>query len=128
MEDGIRISEKYGVNPTMPICYWCGQEKGEIALLGMLPGDVEAPRNMVLDYEPCDKCKEEWSKGVAIIEVTFEPHSESQPPISKGAYPTGRVVVIRSEATNGNFKDGDRALMLSEEFQESFCNNHQEDE
>ena len=36
--------------------FWCGKERGELALLGKLPGDAEAPKNVVLDYEPCDCC------------------------------------------------------------------------
>ncbi len=57
MSAGIKVSPKHGVNPTIPICFWCGEEKGEIALLGKLPGDAEAPRNMVLDYEPSGRTK-----------------------------------------------------------------------
>ena len=57
---GIRLSDKHGVNPTMGVCMWCGEPTGEIALLGKLKGDVEAPRYSTLSYEPCDKCKEIW--------------------------------------------------------------------
>ena len=39
--NSIKISQKHGVNPTIPICFWCGKEKNEIALLGKLPGDAE---------------------------------------------------------------------------------------
>lgn len=31
---GIKLSPKYGVNPTIPVCFWCGKEKNEIALMG----------------------------------------------------------------------------------------------
>ena len=34
MSKGIEISPKHGVNPTIPICFWFGEEKGEIVLLG----------------------------------------------------------------------------------------------
>lgn len=30
----IELSPKYGVNPTIPVCFWCGKEKNEIALMG----------------------------------------------------------------------------------------------
>lgn len=38
MSKGIRVSEKYGVNPSITICPICGKETG-IALLGRLKGD-----------------------------------------------------------------------------------------
>ena len=120
MSKGIRVSEKHGVNPTIPICAFCGKEKNEIVLLGRLPGDAEAPRTAIVNYEPCDECKAQWAQGVAIIEVSRFPFTDGQPPISNGAYPTGRVAVVREEALNGNFKKGDKALMVTEEFQQMF--------
>lgn len=120
MSKGIRVSEKHGVNPTIPICAFCGKEKNEIVLLGRLPGDAEAPRTAIVNYEPCDECKAQWAQGVVIIEVSRFPLTEGQPPISNGAYPTGRVAVVREEALNGNFKKGDKALMVTEEFQQMF--------
>ena len=78
----IRLSPKYGLNPTIPVCFFCGKQKNEIALLGRISNrkrvrtawggsseqvfdsDVEAPRNMILDYEPCDECKEKFKEGV----------------------------------------------------------------
>lgn len=73
MSNSIKISPKHGVNPTIPICFFCGEEKQEIALLGKIGGkseDLEAPRHMVLDYEPCDKCKEQMKLGVVLIPVS----------------------------------------------------------
>lgn len=59
MSRSIRISEKHGANPTIPICFFCGEDKNEVALLGKLSGDKEAPMRMWIngDYEPCDECK-----------------------------------------------------------------------
>ena len=48
MSKGIQVSPKHGLNPTIPVCFWCGKERGEVALLGRLPGDAEAPKNVVL--------------------------------------------------------------------------------
>ena len=126
MSNSIKLSKKYGVNPTIPVCAFCGKEKNEIALMGHIGDgkkgeDFEAPRSVILDYEPCDECKEQWAQGVAIIEVSTIPVCDGQPPISKGAYPTGRVVVVKEEALNGSFKKGDKALMLTEEFKQTFC-------
>ena len=41
----IKVSEKHGVNPSMEVCFICGQDTGAILLLGRLPGDKEAPRH-----------------------------------------------------------------------------------
>ena len=120
MSGGIKVSKKHGVNPTIPICAWCGKQRNEIALLGKLPGDAEAPKNVIIDYEPCDECKAQWEQGVAIIEVSRTPMTAGQPPIAEGAYPTGSVVVVKEEALNGGFKNGSKALMLTEEFRKAF--------
>lgn len=126
MSNNIKISPKYGVNPTIPICAFCGKEKNEIALMGRIGDgrkgeDFEAPKHLILDYEPCDECKAQWAQGVAIIEVSTYPLADGQPPIAKGAYPTGRVVVVKEEVLNGGFKKGSKALMIQEEFQQAFC-------
>lgn len=67
---GIKLSPKHGVNPCIPICCWCGEEKNEIALLGKLKDDAGAPRNAVIDYEPCEECQAKFNMGVVFIEVT----------------------------------------------------------
>ena len=36
--DSILLSPKHGVNPTIPVCFWCGREKNEVALMGYLKG------------------------------------------------------------------------------------------
>lgn len=129
MSNSIKLSPKHGVNPTIPVCFFCGEEKNEIALLGRIGDgrkheDFEAPRHMVLDYEPCDKCKEQWSKGVAIIEVTQTPLSDGRPPIQKDLYPTGRHVVIKPEAwsraTDQEWVVGQRCLVEDSAFDQMF--------
>ena len=121
MSNGITLSPKYGVNPTIPVCFFCGEKKDEIALLGRIGGkqDLEAPKRVALDYEPCDKCKEQWAKGVALIEVTSVPFPDNRPAI-QGVYPTGRCVVVVPEALKGDFKPGDRAFVMTEDFQQMF--------
>lgn len=99
MSKSIRLSEKHGVNPTLGVCFWCGEDTGEIALLGYMgKGDPEAPRRTVLNYDPCPKCKELWKQGTALIEVSDVPRNDGQPAIQKGYYPTGRYSVIKTEA------------------------------
>jgi len=87
----IRLHSKYGLNPTMPLCILCGEEKGEIALLGASYKE-EAPKKMVLDVVPCDKCKEKYlSQGVLLIEAIKEYNAKNQ----EMNVPTGRLVVLR---------------------------------
>lgn len=95
------LHKEHGVNPTMPICIICGEEKGEIALLGNAYKG-EAPKHMVTSLEPCDKCKEKYlKKGVLLVECKNE--------IPEGKYkaeliPTGNITVIKAEAFKNVFQ------------------------
>jgi len=120
----IKISPKHGVNPTIPVCFFCGKPKNEIALMGRMGGkeDIEAPRNLVLDYEPCDECKEHMSKGVALIVVSDRQPEDKRPPMTaqgnQKVYPLGGMLVIKSEAfsnmTGQHFEDGDKCFIDEE--------------
>lgn len=124
----IKISPRYGVNPTIPVCFFCGNPKNEIALLGKIGGrgeDLEAPKNVVLDYEPCDECKEQMSKGVSLIVVSGEQPEDGRPPMTaqgdQKVYPLGGMIVMKSEVfsqmTGRDFKDGDKCFIDEELFQ-----------
>lgn len=124
MSNSIKISPKYGVNPTIPVCFYCGKQKNEIALMGKMGGrgeDIEAPMNMVLDYEPCDQCKEHWNEGIPLIEcVGSQARREEQPPIQKRfqdgfplyLYPTGRWCIIKIEAAKRAFRIPEEQIKL----------------
>ena len=101
----IKISQKHGVNPTIPICFWCGKEKNEIALLGKLSGDAEAPRStwLIGDYEPCDACKELRKRGIDLIEATDHPIAHPKQPPYHGAYPTGRHLILTEHGVRAIF-------------------------
>ena len=106
MSKGIRLSKKHGVNPTMGICFFCNKPTGEIALLGQLKGDVEAPKHSVLSYEPCDKCKELFNTGVPLIECTERDLYRSiSLKTTEGAdiYPTGRYMIVTQEFVENLF-------------------------
>lgn len=118
MSKGIEISPKHGLNPTIPVCFWCGKDKNEIALLGRIrektknryganvteqDSDIEAPSRMVIDYEPCDECMKMWDSGVAVIEAQETPIMPNQPEIQKGIYPTGRFAVVTVEGADRVF-------------------------
>ena len=95
----IRLSKKHGVNPSLEVCFWCGEPMG-VALLGKLKGDAEAPREICTSYEMCDKCKEHNKTMIHMIEASTTPLHEYQPSINPGlnAYPTGRNFWIKDEA------------------------------
>lgn len=132
MAKGITLSPKHGVNPSVELCFWCGQPKGLI-LCGRMHEkkgdrtDVEAPRYMVMNLEPCDKCKENFNLGVQIVEVvddgskfhndlTFAIQAEDK----KVKWPTGRFVVMKADAIKGG-KPGMRMLCTPETMDKIFA-------
>lgn len=127
--NNITLSPKYGVNPTIPVCFWCGEPKDEIALLGHIGDgrkheDFEAPRYSVINFEPCDKCRAQMEQGFMVMEATTKPNRVSSVEIQKGVYPTGRYVVLKNEAAERIFGDlikGNRKAFLPvEAFSEMF--------
>ena len=118
---GIRLSKKYGVNPTICKCFFCGKDK-YLALLGHLGGhgqDLEAPMSCVMDYEPCDECQKQMNQGVALIEAVDKPPVPSMPSVKveggKELYPAGRMLVVKAEAwsriTQREFSAGDKCFV-----------------
>lgn len=105
----ITLSKKHGVNPTIPICFWCGKEKNEIAMLGKLPGDMEAPRSMWIpgDYDPCEECEQNWNKGIRVIEASNAPVLYPEQPSYYGAYPTGNNIILEPNKIEVIFKNVD---------------------
>jgi hypothetical protein len=90
MSKNIRLHKEYGLNPTLPVCIICGEETGEIAMLGA-GYKGEAPKHMVLDVKPCEKCYQKYLKrGTLLVEAEQEADGTKQP--------TGKVTVIRDEA------------------------------
>lgn len=110
----LRLSDKHGVNPTIPLCFWCSEQKNEVALLGKMRGDIEAPRHMVLDYDPCETCISNMEMGITIAEVSDRPVHDGQMAINgtrrdphpiNAAYPTGRWCVVREGAVEEIFTE-----------------------
>lgn len=134
MANSIPLSPKHGLNPTIPVCAWCGEQKNEIALMGRIKTEVrgedpQAPMYCVLDYEPCDHCKEQWALGVAVLEATTVRPTPYRPPIQvqkdgTEIYPTMRFVVIKPEAADqifgGQFSAGQKLLLEDEAFEKIF--------
>lgn len=95
-KDKILLSEKHGINPTIPVCYYCGKEKNEVALMGRLPGDAKADSKMVVDMSPCDDCADLMKKGVMLIGVRDGETGDNP-------YRTGSVMVVSQEAAERIF-------------------------
>ena len=68
----------------MPICIFCGKEKGEVVLLGAAYHG-EAPRNMIVDLNPCDECKKRLKEGIGLIQMD-------------GEKPTGTACIIKRDS------------------------------
>jgi hypothetical protein len=90
-DKGIRLSPKHGINPAIPLCYFCNKEKGEIILAGKMKGDVEAPRNAVWDMRPCEECEGYMKMGVILISVKDGGVQGDNP------YRTGGWCVVKDE-------------------------------
>lgn len=124
MSGNIKISPKHGLNPCILVCAFCGKEKDEIAIMGRLKGDAKAPRHAVVNYEPCDKCLENWSKGVVLIRVTkTAPIEDMVPCAERDGMPlfiTGQYSVITCDAAkrifNTDMDKGEKVLLEDKGF------------
>ena len=85
-KDEIKLSPKYGANPSVTHCECCGKDYG-IALLGRLKGDVEAPRAIYQGF--CDDCLAVINQGGVMIVEVADGEGEKNP---KNPYRTGRIV------------------------------------
>lgn len=98
-DEGIPISPKHGLNPSLGVCFYCGKETGEVVLHGYIKGDEEAPKHTVVSYEPCKECQAQWKDNVTFIGVTAEKPVDNRPMIDKKnkLYPTGVYVVVTED-------------------------------
>ena len=103
-QDEIELSPKYGVNPTIPLCFYCNGPKNEVRLLGRIRSkdlgkdqDIEAPRAAVWDQQPCDRCREHMKQGIILISVRDTDIGTSNP------YRTGGWAVVKEEAIRRMF-------------------------
>ena len=133
-KNNIKISPKHGLNPCIPICFFCGKEKNEIALLGKLKNDEKAPRTAVLDYEPCDDCKEHMQQGITVIETVHVWETNNGVPICEDLVPTGNWSVLRDTCelfdaapNKDSIMKSRRCIMDSETYQAIFSETNQKD-
>lgn len=101
MGKSVRISKKYGVNPSVTHCECCGKEIG-VALFGTSWKDekgrtAEAPRDVYLGL--CSDCQSVVDQdGLIVIEVR-DGESGNNP------FRTGRLIGITKEAKERLFQD-----------------------
>ena len=84
------------LNPILVKCFWCG-EASSIGIPKRMSNKEEGYRECVMNYDPCDKCKEKWDKGAVLIEASHKPNVENQPAIRHGVYPTGVWGVVEQK-------------------------------
>lgn len=98
----IKLSRKHGLNPTIPVCFWCGNEKNEIALMGEVfdsnGQEIEMPTYACINYEPCEECKKQMELGFTIMEATSQPNENTNVEFQSGVYPTGKWAVLKPDA------------------------------
>lgn len=98
---GIRLSKKYGVNPSVETCHICGKEMG-VVMFGASYKDengkpAEAPHKICLG-NICDDCKKVIEDGgVFFIEVR-DGESGNNP------YRTGRIIAVKESAIKNVLK------------------------
>jgi hypothetical protein len=108
MGRSVRLSKKHGVNPTIPICFWCGKERNEIALMGRIGReDKKAPMYSVIDYEPCENCRKAFDAGILVVGVK-EKTDDRRPAIGKNKrgrklFPTGAFCVVTKDWVTKTF-------------------------
>ncbi len=87
------LSNKHGLNPSLSCCFYCGGDKNEIILAGLMNGDAEAPRKGIWNYDPCDTCRDNMEQGILLISV-----DESKSKNDNEPYRSGSICVIKEDA------------------------------
>ena len=107
----MRLSKKFGANPSVLKCEVCGKEYG-VGLFGASIKDketgktVEAPPTMV--HGLCNDCQKVVdAKGLLVIEVR-DGETGNNP------YRTGRIVGITADARKRMFPDMDSSICYME--------------
>jgi hypothetical protein len=74
----IKLSKKHGLQPVIPLCLYCGEQKDEIRLYGaegdklaefMGYKDGALPMSMHIpgDLDPCTKCKDTGNIYIVVV-------------------------------------------------------------
>lgn len=110
----LRLSKKYGVNPSLLICPICGKDIG-VALLGA-NGGKKAPYKMT-SMDLCDDCKQKVKEGNTFI--------LSAKQTSKGIQPSGAYMLVPNKYLNVPSPPKGICFMEESEFNKLFNNSKQ---
>lgn len=99
---GVRVSEKYGINPSVDTCFICGKETN-VVLFGTSYKDdngktSKAPRR-VCTGDICDNCKQIIDEGGIFFIAVRDGESGNNP------YRTGQIGALKEEAVQRIFPD-----------------------
>lgn len=110
MSDSIRLHPRYGVNPMIPRCFFCGAQKNEIVLLGAAClGEAPMTGHLAGDLEPCDDCGEVMKHGVILISCrTDTPDDQKDNPVRTGGW-----VAVSDDAVRRWFGESAEHLLKS---------------
>ena len=103
-KDEIRLDPKHGLNPSVALCFICGESWG-VLLLGYQNGK-EAPRQITHDF--CDQCKQHMAAG-AILCIEIKDNETGNNP-----FRTGRIFGVKREAF-------ERIFTLPGALEKGFC-------
>lgn len=105
-DEGIILSPKHGVNPSITHCECCGKEIG-IAMFGKLKGDEEAPKNVYMGL--CKDCQNVVDQGGLLIIEVKDGETGNNP------YRTGRIIGLSKEAKERIFVNITNSIYYMEE-------------
>lgn len=106
MSGSIKLSKKYGVNPSVTHCECCGKDIG-ITMFGRLKGDIEAPRDVYMGL--CDDCRKVIDQGGMMIIEVRDGETGNNP------YRTGRLIGLSRQGKEHLFKDVQGSMAYMEE-------------
>lgn len=90
------------MNPTLTVCFLCGEDTGEIALLGAAyKGQGPAPMRMCINHDPCKACQERMQTGTILVSVRTARNAADR----ENPHRTGAMIVIKDEAAKRIFGD-----------------------
>lgn len=118
---GVRLSKKYGLNPSIQKCFCCGKEMG-IVLFGTAWKDkdgktAEAPM-VHMSREICPECKATMDRGCTFV---VEVRDGEQRAGNDNPYHTGRIATLNPGVAERMFgKHYSLAFMEESQFKQVF--------
>lgn len=110
-KDNIKLSPKYGVNPSVLHCICCGKDYG-VAMLGKLRGDNEAPKEIYQGL--CNDCEGVIKQGGAMIIEVGDGETGNNP------CRTGRLVGVSKDFKERNHLENSIMYMTRSAFTKVF--------